>query len=245
MSATVLQAVAPAQTGSSNLSSSWVRDPLASVGQRVPNAAATLIVSAAAGVLIIGLYRLGARLGWHMPMYRKEGFLENLTFFLDSWAALLCWFAAAHTRRSARDLQDRLIVAGFAFCGTLLALVAMEEISWGQQLIAFHTPHAWLAINSQGETTLHNLAGKQALTLAWKVVGTCFLIGVVALIAAAQATGHKVLLRIAPPVTLVPLAALIAYAAVAVHPEIAEVLMSIFFAFYGYRSYVTSYTPRL
>lgn len=234
--ASVLQPPAPAAASWSG----WLDAESPAPGVRLPKSMPTLIVATLSGVVLILLYRYGSRFGWQMPMFRKEGFLENLTFFLEFWSALLCAFAAARIHRSRSDPQDAAIALAYAACGTLLFIVAMEEISWGQQLVAFQTPAGWGAINLQGEVTLHNLASKAELTLLWKVVGMCFLVGVVALNAVARKSRWKLVRFVAPPVTLVPLAVLIAFAAVRVHPEISEALMAVFFTLYSYRIYVLS-----
>lgn len=215
-------------------------DPLSAYGRLTPRPGPVLFFSGLAGLLILGLYRYGHRFGLDMPMFAKEGFAENLTFFLDFWAAVLCGLAAIRTRRQRLDIQDSLIVAAYWICAGLLFLVAMDEISWGQQLVRFQTPVTWSTLNYQQETTLHNLASKETLTFAWKIVGAAFGIGVIALTLGAEVSNNKALRFIAPHPSLTLLGMLTAYAGVRIHPEIAEVLISIFFAFYGYRIYVAS-----
>ena len=39
----------------------------------------------------------------------------------------------------------------------------MEELSWGQMLFKWETPNQLALINSQGETTLHNIYGINTL----------------------------------------------------------------------------------
>lgn len=219
-----------------------LRDPLGTWGRPTPRPGVVLFFSTFAGLSIIGLYRFGGRVGLHMPMFAKEGFLENLTFFLGFWAAVLCALAAIRTYRQHRDTQEFLVALAYWMCAGLLFLVAMEEISWGQQLVTFRTPQVWSALNYQQETTLHNLASREALTLAWKVVGVAFCTGAIGLMVAARISMSKLIGFIAPHPGLAPLALLAAYASVRLHPEIAEVLISIFFACYGYRVYVASPT---
>jgi hypothetical protein len=219
----------------------WIsHDALGAYGRVTPRPAAVLVFSGLAGLIIVGLYRYGHRFGLHMPMFAKEGFAENLTFFLDFWAAVLCGLAAMRTHRQRTDAQDSLIVVAYWICAALLFFVAMDEIGWGQQLVTFQTPAAWSTLNYQQETTLHNLASRETLTFAWKIVGATFGIGVIALMLAAQVSSNKVLRFVAPHPSLALLGALTAYGGIRIHPEIAEVLISIFFAFYGYRIYVAS-----
>lgn len=81
-------------------------------------------------------------------MVQEGALVENLQFCLYGAAAVVAVCAA---RRGGAD-GKRLLLLGVA-----LALVAMEEISWGQRLFGFQTP-AWFRLhNAQGEATIHNL----------------------------------------------------------------------------------------
>lgn len=218
-------------------------DRLRLYGRMTPHPWAALVFSVLAGGCIAGLYRFGGRLGLRMPLFAKEGFLENLTFFLEFWAAVMCALSARRAYRQRRDGDDVLIAIAYAVCAAVLFVVAMEEISWGQQLVAFRTPQVWEQLNQQHETTLHNLASKEALTSASKLVAGVFAAGVILLSSAALLIRRKWIEFIAPHPCLVPLALLTGYAGIRLHPEVVEVLLSIFFAFYGYRIYVASALP--
>jgi hypothetical protein len=229
----------PSQRGRHGYRELFATDALGVAGHSAPHPLIVLVSSAFLGATLLMLFRFGARLGLRMPMFAKEGFAENLTFLLDLWAAVLCGLAAWRTA-ARRDTEQKLIVTGYAFCALLLFLVAMDEIGWGQQLVGYQTPAAWRALNYQQETTLHNLVDREMLTFAWKIVAAAFALGVVALVTAAELTRWQTLQYLAPHPALVPLAMLTGLAGVAVHPEMAELLISIFFAFYGYRIYVIS-----
>jgi hypothetical protein len=123
----------------------------------------------------------------------------------------------------------------YAALGLLLFFVAMEEISWGQTLFGFATPEGWARINHQHETSIHNLVDRSALTAAWKIVSVSFGVGVVAMVALGLRFPRSLVSILAPHPTLVPLALCAAYAGAWLHPELIELLLSIFFAFYGYR----------
>jgi len=81
-------------------------------------------------------------------MVQEGALAENLQFCLYGAAALVAVYAA---RRGGAD-GKRLLLLGIA-----LALVAMEEISWGQRLFGFETPPWFRLHNAQGEATIHNL----------------------------------------------------------------------------------------
>jgi hypothetical protein len=81
-------------------------------------------------------------------MVQEGALVENLQFTLYAIAAA----AALRASRQGGSDGRRLFLAG-----CVLALVAMEEISWGQRLFGFETPAWFDARNAQGEATLHNL----------------------------------------------------------------------------------------
>ncbi|MFQ5489527.1 MAG: tetratricopeptide repeat protein [Phycisphaerae bacterium] len=67
----------------------------------------------------------------------------------------------------------------FALLAASCFYVSMEEISWGQRLIGFSSPHYFRANNLQGETNLHNFfAGPHRTSL--KAAVTWFVVAVVA-----------------------------------------------------------------
>ncbi len=89
----------------------------------------------------------------HLRLSQEDDLLEWLTVGVFLAAAL--WFARA-VRARARAGQRWWFVAGLAaFC----LFVSMEEISWGQRLLGFRPPAAFLSHNVQQEMNLHNLAG--------------------------------------------------------------------------------------
>lgn len=65
-------------------------------------------------------------------------------FLLTSWFAL----------NLARNSSYRLFFAGVVIAAFY---VAMEEISWGQQVFSWSSPEYFEANNLQGETNLHNM----------------------------------------------------------------------------------------
>jgi hypothetical protein len=122
--------------------------------------------------------------------------------------------------------------------------VAMEEISWGQTYLAWETPERWAAINSQQETTLHNLIDQQRLHATAQLLTYAFV--VIALLAVnLGATSQRPFFEaLAPHASLVPLLLLIAYAAAKYHLEISEILFAIFVACYSWRIHVAGKAAR-
>ena len=86
----------------------------------------------------------------------EDQVVEDVTFVALLLASVLGGLLALRTRRADRPL----LVWGFFLAFAIgVFLVAMEEISWGQWLFFFKTPHSWATLNRQGETNLHNLPG--------------------------------------------------------------------------------------
>lgn len=88
---------------------------------------------------------------------------ENRPVELLTFLSLLA--AGVVALRLANRLRKRepylLAAIALALFGAGCLVVAMEEISWGQQFFGFATPESIKHINRQGEVTLHNLGGVQ------------------------------------------------------------------------------------
>lgn len=219
-------------------------DALAAQGLRVPRADVVFVASSALGIGFVALWLLSPRLGspW-TALFVKEGPAELLTFLLEISAAALCVGAAFQWK--LRDPPSlKAVPVLFGLCALLLFLVGMEEINWGQTLLGFKTPQAWAVINHQQETSLHNLLDRDALTWGWRLVAVGFGIGSVLLVALSVRLPRSVLGAIAPPASLLVLALVAAYSGARIHPELIELLLSVFFAFYGYRAYVAARSSR-
>ena len=106
-------------------------------------------------------------------VFGEQGIIENLTFFI--------LFVAIATGISAL-----IKMRGFAFPVLRLWILLLvlgciyyagEEISWGQHWFGWSTPAAWLTVNDQGETNLHNTSAlldqvpRMLLTLAALIGG--------------------------------------------------------------------------
>ena len=84
--------------------------------------------------------------------------VEVATFLTLLLGGLLAFDLARRWRDQRRPTAQ---TAALRSLGVALVLVAMEEISWGQQFLHFATPGLLVEANAQGETTLHNLRGVQ------------------------------------------------------------------------------------
>jgi hypothetical protein len=137
-------------------------EPVAPRVERALQAGPFLLLAAAAVALASPATRPAAR--WVFG--EENGPAELLTFaFL-----FLGGFRGLSLAVRARQLQLGGVAAfNFAFAAGLL-LVGMEEIAWGQWFFHWDTPDYWLAINKQGETTLHNLAATHGSTEMFRII---------------------------------------------------------------------------
>ena len=85
-------------------------------------------------------------------VFGEQGIIENYTFVI-LFIAIILGILAILKMRSFQFPIFRIWI-------TLLVLgciyYAGEEISWGQHWFGWGTPEAWMDVNDQGETNLHN-----------------------------------------------------------------------------------------
>jgi hypothetical protein len=216
-------------------------DSLRHLGLAVPNAYLVQVTSVALGVLFIGTHLIGSGLEGPLRLLfrRREGFLELLTVALELVAVFWCVGAARYWNRAGKHVT-RAVPVLYGTLAVVLFLVAMEELNWGQTLLAFETPSAWAAINYQQETSLHNLLDGPTLIMVERGLVGLFGLGVFALMALAVKWPRSVFAAIAPPASLGALAALCAVPGAYLRLEVTELLLAIFFAFYSYRIFVAA-----
>lgn len=94
---------------------------------------------------------------------------EWLQFYAYFCAFLLAVFGVVAARKIGELAFSRRLALGFA---ALAFLVAMEEVSWGQKLLAWSTPESLQGLNIQAETNFHNIRSLQGLThLGYALIG--------------------------------------------------------------------------
>jgi PAS domain S-box-containing protein len=212
---------------------SW--DALRHRGLQVPHPYWALACSAGSGALIAALWFWRGHLGPTVESaFAKEGFFEDVTFVLEIAGAVMC--ATAAIRWKVRDgASTRVVRILFALCALGLFFVGMEEVNWGQTLLGFQTPPSWAAINYQHETSVHNLLSRTTLTETTRLMAFAFGIVVLGMIVWSARAPRSIVGEVAPPVSLAPLAMIITAGGLLLHPEVLELLLSLFFAFYSYR----------
>lgn len=101
------------------------------------------------------------------PFYfaKESGAVENITAVTLTLALLLTvsFFFQYRTNTKLLMLDSNTVVPFRGFILSWLVVYALgcvyflgEEISWGQHLFDWSTPDAWLVVNDQQETNLHN-----------------------------------------------------------------------------------------
>jgi hypothetical protein len=87
-------------------------------------------------------------------LLEENNLIEILTFIFFTIGGILGFRLSIITKKSG----ENFLTYGFYFIYSIgLIIIAMEEIAWGQWFFGFDTPEALIAINRQGETTLHNI----------------------------------------------------------------------------------------
>lgn len=219
-------------------------DPLRYLGLAVPRARLVLACSLTSGTLIVAMHLVGSRLGPPLgPLFRKEGFFELVTVALALAAAAWSASAALSWRKYGQGLPQGTALL-YATLAAALFFVGMEELNWGQTLLGFETPSAWAAINHQEQTSIHNLLAAPTLELAERVLVVAFGLGALALVGLGLRFPRSAIAAIAPPASLLPFAVLCALFGPFLRLEVTELLLMLFFAFYGYRIYVASRSTR-
>jgi hypothetical protein len=113
--------------------------------------AKALVILPIAGGFVVLATRLYPPL-FHL-LVNEDRFLQWLQFLgylTASIAAVLISFRLHREKRLLLSIAFALLAAGCFF-------VAGEEISWGQRILGFGTPHEWAEINRQHETNIHNV----------------------------------------------------------------------------------------
>jgi len=138
------------------------------------------VIATAIGINVAILALAVARSGgdpaplWHL--LGEDGIVEWMQFLCFSVMALLLGFVAVD--RANRGTGLSLEVIGIAGLSVLVALAALEEISWFQRVLNVESPEFFREHNRQRETNLHNLALGSGSVHKTVLVKLIFLIGI-------------------------------------------------------------------
>ena len=92
------------------------------------------------------------------PLYREDGFFENLTAVLLLIASIIMLIAIFKFIRNVRQRskQCKYALIFFILLAAAFFWAGGEEISWGQRIFGWETPETIAEYNYQEETNLHN-----------------------------------------------------------------------------------------
>jgi hypothetical protein len=129
--------------------------------------AASLVLAALAvspAAFAVGIAALGSDV--YYRAVQEDGLLEWASFFGFALAAVVFGARGLEAQRGQGLARSWWPLGLAAFC----ALVAMEEISWGQRLLGFRPPDYFLESNFQQELNLHNVVPTDLRKLGLLVV---------------------------------------------------------------------------
>jgi len=129
-------------------------------------------------------YKIFFKRDW-FRLVAEDGVFEQLQVWFFLVASILFLVASIRSLNSGKRFSF-LVFLSLSFG---LALVCLEEISWGQRILGFSSPQHFTCHNVQGELTLHNLSVIQPfLHLGYILIG---LIGSIGCICARVLPGKK------------------------------------------------------
>lgn len=113
--------------------------------------------------IIVNLFILGLALAWSGPdpaklwrLLGEDGIVEWMQFLC--FAVIAGMLAFVMVERIREPSGSRLEVLALGGLAALVALAALEEISWFQRILDVKSPDFFVKNNRQAETNLHNLA---------------------------------------------------------------------------------------
>lgn len=219
----------------------WLTDdPLHPTGAPLLNGAVVVLVTTLLGLAIIAMWwiRISTPIKFEL-LFAKEGPLELLTFLALIGGAIWCWLAAKNQLVKGTGIS-RTIAGCYAALGVGLFVVGMEEISWGQTYLQWATPESWAAINSQQETTVHNLLEQPTLHVIEQAILIVFVLAALVGIGLGMRRVHPFITPFAPHFSTAPILFLIGYSAYRFHLEVPEILFAVFIVCYAWRIYRSS-----
>jgi hypothetical protein len=216
-------------------------DPLHPAARPLLNGGTIILVTTLLGIAIIGMWwiRISTPIKFEL-LFAKEGPLELLTFLALIGSAAWCLLGARNTLRKEGTGVARTIAGCYVVLGVGLSVVGMEEISWGQTYLQWATPESWAAINSQQETTVHNLLEQPTLHVIEQAILIAFVLSALIGIWLGMRKVHPFITAFAPHFSTAPILILIGYSAYRFHLEVPEILFSIFIVCYAWRLYRSS-----
>lgn len=113
----------------------------------------TLLVLFFLFFFLLGLFSYTFQLDFFIKINKEDQIIENLQFLIILFSSIFSLFLAQFYKK-----QKNYFLFIFYIMGSLaLLFVAGDEISWGQRLFDYHTPHSIIEFtDQQNEISIHN-----------------------------------------------------------------------------------------
>lgn len=163
---------------------------------------ARFFINLLATLTVIGVFYWTIHSYWDVDWFARE---DRLLEWLSSAMLLVAGLISMTTGLGLVGVSHQRVGAAQFALGLILLLVFLEEISWGQRLFDWPTPHLLSNSNIQGETNLHNIRVFDRLiysVLMWASVLALF--GAIGRILLHRAGRVTTMDFFAPPLVLVP-----------------------------------------
>ena len=183
---------------------------------------ASFIVAPALTVVYLGRFIFDAE--W---LFIEDGPTEYATAFGFLCAAILLSISAFRAR-SKREDSPLWYFCFLSFLSVVLALVALEEISWGQRIFNLETPDVIAEINLQNELNFHNIFTSDFIAIYLLSATLLFAVAILSCWSAIQNPRQKIfseLSRFFPDGSLIFLFALLLI--FSPHPNLYELVESL------------------
>lgn len=114
-----------------------------------------VLVWATLALVFLSIHLIAADPDLFSQLAREDSWFESASaFFLAAACFTMCWAIGVELTKSERYWPA---IAGLALFAVAFAIIALEEISWGQRIFGFETPESIRGLNRQHEFNFHNI----------------------------------------------------------------------------------------
>jgi hypothetical protein len=208
---------------------------------------ATLIMSSSLGLIFIGVYMVAflfqpTRYLGLESLFREDNFFESFTAIAHFASSLMIAITIFRLRKELnRDFQIRVILGIYLSVALALALIALEEISWGQRIFGWEASGPF-ASNYQHETNLHNFFNPYMPFFFGGFTLALFVVTLVPGILVLVKKGTRWIWSVFPHPSLLGVTVLIVLTNAIFDSELAEDLFAVWMLFYSVR--IVRHVPR-
>lgn len=199
------------------------------------------LYSSISGIIITIIYQFSGTLFFGVPgltnsilkyLYGEDYFFETITVIFLITSVFFLITSVICIRK--RNTYTGKITIFYLILSMSFLFIALEEISWGQRIFKWPTPHYFAEVNLQKETNFHNMINLKT-TVTYKVFSIILLL--IFIYSIFKINENKELLI--HPSTII-LVYLIVFSSFCEQSELTEELVSLFAFFYSYRCFKLS-----